>query len=219
MSKPTHAVMLGDVHGDFAQILKISRRHMDFPVYALGDLGLGFPYQKKVKGLWIPDYTRKDPEKFSDNIFFLRGNHDRPDVCRAHPNYLGDYGTHALTGVFFLSGAKSTELDASQRTEGVDWWHNEELSYDELQKAIDAYVAAKPSVVISHEAPASLHEFLVSHHTSERPSRTSRALQVMLEEHRPDLHVFGHHHRMFQKKINGTLFVCQAINQATKFPL
>lgn len=215
MNKPSHFVALGDTHGDFAQILKISRRYPDTPIRHLGDVGLGFPYQKKVKGIWISDPKRKDPESFPDNVLFCRGNHDSPSVCRSHPNYLGDYGIDPLTGIFFVSGGESTDRDS--RIEGRDWWRDEELHYTELHRAVGLYEEKRPRIVISHECPSSIIPLIRSHHRM--TSRTSQCLQAMLDIHRPDLWVFGHHHVTWQKKRNGSLFACAAINQPLKFPI
>lgn len=216
--KITHFAVLGDIHGDFEQIKKAMHRYRrdHIPVFSVGDVGLGFPYQKKQKGIWVPDPTKKDPESFDPLFRFVRGNHDSPEVCRAHPNYLGDYGVEPQTGIFFISGAMS--VDRGHRTQGLDWWPDEELSINELNAAIDLYEKTRPSVVISHDCPLSVYGHLRTHHQHDK-SRTAQALEAMWQIHRPDIWCHGHHHVVWQKKINGTLFVCAAINQTLKFSL
>lgn len=215
MTKPAHIAVLGDIHGAFSVVEKALRKHPGVPVLQVGDMGFGFPHYKRWRRMLIPDPTGKDPEKFQTRFAFIRGNHDSPAVCAAHPNYLGDFGIHEPTGVFFFSGGEST--DREDRHSGIDWWPEEQLPYDRMVEAINLYEKVRPSVVISHECPSSLIPMMHSHHRT--PSRTSNALQTMLDIHRPDLWCFGHHHRTWEKKVNGTFFVCLAINQVKKFPL
>lgn len=211
-----HFAVLGDIHGKFDEVGKAIRRHPDIPVLSVGDMGFGFPHYKRWRRAWIPDPTGKDPSEFPANFSFIRGNHDAPAVCRAHPNYLGDYGIDPETGIFFVSGAKS--IDRDDRVEGVDWWPDEELTIAQFNAAIDLFEKTRPQIVMSHDAPLAVMQHLKSHHVYDK-SRTQQGLQGMLEVHRPALWCFGHHHCVWEKKINGTLFVCVAINQVKKFKL
>ncbi|CAN5709389.1 hypothetical protein BH09VER1_BH09VER1_44130 [soil metagenome] len=213
---PTHFAVLGDIHAAWGQVKKAVYRYPDIPIRSVGDMGFGFPYEKRAKGRWVPDLAKCDPAEFPANFKFIRGNHDSPEGCRAHPNYLGDYGVDAETGLFFYSGAMSS--DSARRTAGIDWWAEEELSMAEASRAITLYEQTKPAIVLSHDCPALLRHYLVSHHQADQ-SRTAQALDAMLEIHAPALWIFGHHHKVWQKKIGGTLFVCAAINQTLKFPL
>jgi predicted phosphodiesterase len=213
--KPEAVVFLGDIHGEFSRIARTLHRYPGDIVVQVGDMGLGMPYFKRYRRMWVPDPNRKDPEEFDPRFRFIRGNHDDPAACRKYPNYLGDFGVDPATGIFVLSGGES--IDRAERIEGRDWWADEQLSYAELEKAIDSYRLARPRVVVSHECPDSVMRLLHSHHL--QPSRTSQALEAMLRIHRPDLWVFGHHHKTWEKKLEGTFFVCMAINQARRFPI
>jgi hypothetical protein len=149
---------------------------------------------------------------------WLRGNHDNPALCRQHPNYLGEYGYLPSFNLFYVSGAMS--IDAAWRTEGQTWWREEELSYGQLDTAIQAYCAAKPKRVVSHECPAKAHDVLLydlvgsyfAMKAACKDSRTCQALQVMLDNHQPEEWVFGHYHVNKQFKVPGydTLFTCVA---------
>lgn len=39
-------------------------------------------------------------------------------------------------------------------------------------------------------------------------SQTRTMLQKMFEEHKPELWIFGHHHKSKDEVINGTRFIC-----------
>ena len=164
----------------------------------LGDLGIGFPGDGPLPPL-------------PDNAWFLRGNHDNPEAARSHPNYLGDFGLKKIGGVsvFDVSGAWSS--DQWCRTEGVNWWRDEELNLVELQTAIDLYGEIKPEIVLSHDGPDAAIEALLSSrlgHKDHVPTRTAQALNAILETHRPQKWIFGHWHTRFRKQIGGTEFRC-----------
>jgi hypothetical protein len=71
--------LIGDIHGRIDEYLKLlASRPPYFRSIALGDMYLG------RLGVHLPELPTGHK--------FLRGNHDDPALCRAHPNYLGDYG-------------------------------------------------------------------------------------------------------------------------------
>jgi predicted phosphodiesterase len=183
-------LLISDVHGKWDRLNKLIEENKDTQIIQLGDLGIGF------QGF---DY----PESFPDNFRFIRGNHDNPEVCREHPNYLGDYGQAG--DLFYISGAYS--LDHALRSEGVDWWPEEQLSYQELQNMIDLYVKVKPKYVISHDCPDIVCTELYGENRF--PNRTQQALQVCIEEHQPHKWVFGHHHVDYRSIMQGTEFICR----------
>jgi len=164
----------------------------------LGDLGLGFR-----------NFNRETV--FTGIDGFIRGNHDSPEECRAHPLYLGDYGYKH--GVFFLSGAWS--IDQYRRREGISWWKDEQLSMEDLTNAVTLYEATKPDIVISHDAPFGIIEHMNMPRLINgpvKPTQTTLALMTMLQIHRPAIWVFGHWHFNRTANIDGTQFYCVAAN-------
>ena len=111
----------------------------------------------------------------------------------------------ADSGHFGVQGANS--IDKHLRTEGKDWFCNEEMSYTQLGKAVDLYIESKPRIMFSHTCPSSVKKQLFNYDES---SRTEQSLQVMFELHQPEIHFFGHFHRSVDKVINGTRFICLA---------
>lgn len=201
--------IIGDIHGQTTTYQKWIRDNLDPSQRSIqiGDMGLGFA------GVGLP--APGQPPFEGDHQFF-RGNHDSPDKCRAHKNYLGDYGYEAASGIFYVAGAFS--IDRAYRIEGISWWADEELSYTELGKAIDLYLQVKPRFVLSHEAPAKAGTVLLS--TLLGPyfmakggcvnSRTAQALEAMLSFHAPEKWIFGHYHidKHFHVPGYDTEFIC-----------
>lgn len=202
-------VLVGDIHGKVREFLALIKPYLNKgnTIIQLGDFGFGFI---KIEDL---------PE----GVKLIRGNHDGPKEAREHKAYLGDYGTICNKKVFFLSGAFS--IDWEWRIPGASWWPDEELSQQELQAAIDFYADRKPEIVLTHEAPASVIP-LVLRNFMLRPykkpcmdSRTSQALQAMLDIHQPKQWFFGHHHISCQYQVQNTAFRCLSELELTKIKL
>lgn len=201
-------LIISDVHGKFESYLRMVK-NTDDETFQLGDMGLGF-------GTPLPEL---DPRHQ-----FIRGNHDSPLACEAHPNYAGDYGYSG--DMFFLGGAFSIDGEMHQRMMKSGsrriWWPDEELDQDSLDAAISLYKQFEPNLVITHDCPTSITELMLGpmlispevrrkQFGDARPnfgSRTGDALQKMFEYNPPSLWVFGHYHMKWDQVVNGTRFVC-----------
>lgn len=242
-------VVVGDVHGkvELFQNLIHRRTESEDTIIQVGDMGAGFGS--------IPDYP--------DNVYWIRGNHDDPAASRAHKNYLGDYGYRPEWKLFYLAGAWSIDWEwrekwnaqaladwnkwkrNSSKPPRKVWWEDEELSQEELDKAVELYAQSKPEVVVSHEAPASIVPHVLAKVTLSfeqgnpfnvtgfpldegkynRPeklqcikTRTSEALQRMLDIHRPKYWCFGHYHISKGIDTGSTFFKCCAELEPFRIP-
>ncbi len=203
----TSLLLIGDVHGKldkWQQILLGSKKDFNIQV---GDVGLGF----RKNGKWI------DTDWLRSNDFWIHGNHDSYDKCLGAKGFLGRFGMFKplarTAGVFFVSGADS--IDREGRTEGIDWWANEELSYAECIQCLDLYKQVKPSYVISHDCPFEIAKRIkevLGHngfsHLSVSLSRTRSLLQNMFEYHQPNEWFFGHWHKSWSEEVKGCRFTC-----------
>jgi len=202
-------IFIGDVHGEFKTYLYIlykmqhkgGKKGVDCSCQ-VGDMGIGFPADS--------EYRREDvswtPEIHSYHKY-IRGNHDDPSTCNVHPNYLGDWGYLPAPEMFFVSGGYS--IDFSRRFQGIDWWHDEELSILEMNKALQSYSSNKPKIVVSHECPLEMKShFITNEWKLEHDSRTEKLLQNMFTIHQPEYWICGHHHKKVEIDNNGTHFVC-----------
>lgn len=194
--------IIGDVHGKFRNYRDVIR---DVPrSIQVGDMGVGF---KRNHGdfEWCanPPY---DSMSRGDHKF-IRGNHDNPQACSRHPYWIAD-GT-VVDGIYCLGGAVS--IDKAWRTQGLDWWPDEECSYAELERMIDDYAAIKPEVVVTHDCPSSIANEILSAFNMQKiedGSRTRVALERMLESHQPREWFFGHWHVSLSFVREQTRFTC-----------
>lgn len=198
-------IFVGDVHRHWGVFDLLLQRFQDKTVIQVGDLGLDYPINNP------PAATLMMPA----NTYFIRGNHDNQTVAKQYANYLGDYGCKVIDGhkVFWVSGAWS--IDQAKRTEGVNWWRDEELSMDTLADATELYAQEKPDVVVTHDCPTTVSEELLNRYhipgTYVKPkikTRTDQALQSMFEIHQPKHWIFGHFHTDWIANVNGTTFNC-----------
>lgn len=181
-------LLIGDVHGLIDSYWKLLQKHQ--PAYSLqvGDFGFR-PHH---------EWHRRHLSAVRHKVNF--GNHDDTAFVGS-PHSTGHY--NLWQGVFTIRGAFS--IDRWHRTEGKDWWADEELSYAQWQTCIDAYTAIKPDVVVSHDCPAEIRAALFG---ITDKNITSDGLQACFEQHQPRLWVFGHHHKSVSMEVNGTTFRC-----------
>ena len=178
-------LIIGDVHQktkEYAQIISSYKESI-----CVGDFGF------KAEHLW-------HGETFSPLHKVNFGNHDDPN-CLDMPHSCGDFGMFG--NIFTIRGAEST--DKVFRHSGINWWEEEELSYQRAMDAISFYESCKPEIVISHDAPQRIRTNLFGIHES---SFTGVLLNNLFEIHQPKLWIFGHHHRSITITLVNTTFVC-----------
>jgi predicted phosphodiesterase len=195
-------IIIGDIHGKWPMLKNVCDKYKDKTVLGLGDVGLGF-------------FGSREP-KLPENFRFFRGNHDNPAVCKAHPQYTVDYGM--WEGVYILAGADS--IDKKWRTEGRDWWPDEQLSRENMELALEDYAKAKPDILICHEAPFRIHEIAraasVTHDRNNegwggaKGNSTAFLLDSMIQAHMPKMLVHGHWHNPLIYKHWGCVFISLA---------
>lgn len=169
----------------------------------VGDMGLGFWPDNSPDSCGGKSFINDIPLQHK----FIVGNHDDRALSYQHPNCLGDYGYHEHSGIFYISGGFSCDRD--YREKGVDWWANEELSPAQMLNALKLYEKVKPSIVVAHECPTEVKYFVITNPVKrEITSRTEELLQQMIDIHRPDYFIFGHHHTREEINIGGTEYQC-----------
>ena len=194
---------IGDVHGKWKPYKRVIA-NVPFSIQA-GDMGAGFRGYRdgEVRLLSNPPFDAMSKGRH----LFIRGNHDNPEVCRRQKFWIPDGAT--VEGIYCLGGAVS--LDRAYRTEGLDWWCDEELSLEELEAQIVRYSELKPSVVCTHECPESVATDVMKVYRMQRlndGSRTRQALERMLQAHQPEWWVFGHWHKSGGFNRGRTTFRC-----------
>jgi len=185
------ATIIGDVHGKVERYKEITD-NCNFSI-CVGDFGFEQEWRWHRKNI------------SAGNHMINMGNHDYLPFLNDDAS-LENYFHFNLRSIFSVRGAES--IDKHLRTEGLDWFPNEELTYQEGLAAVDAYVEAKPRIVISHDCPQSILESLFKMGWSYGKSQTRQLLQAMFEAHQPEYWFFGHHHEHRDSAINGTRFIC-----------
>lgn len=193
--------IIGDVHGKIPAYIKLAEEAENS--IQLGDLGFDYsginclnPKNHRVLG------GNHDNYEYDGKNFILQTDH-----------FLGDFGTHSVPDIgdfFFVRGASS--IDKKNRTHGIDWWPHEEMEYRTMMFAFEEYSKVKPKIVLSHECPIFIIEMISGYKTWDGmpifPSMTAKLLESMFDEHKPELWIFGHHHKHFDMSIEGTRFIC-----------
>lgn len=200
--------LIGDIHGLVNDYKTYSIGNFEGPTIQVGDFGVGFGQS---------DFWHESVNDFhtAGNHRFIRGNHDNPAVCKEMSGWIKD-GT-VENDVMFIGGAWSIDNPNAppgwyQRTEGVDWWPDEQCSKEQFEQFIGIYSVVKPRVMITHDCPRVIsHEmFFNSGYLKgpEYPTLTAQAFDVMLNIHQPKEWYFGHWHFTMQYKYGRTLFHC-----------
>jgi hypothetical protein len=201
---------IGDVHGKFGRYKTILNNSPDNTIQ-VGDMGVGF--RSHVTG----DFSSNPPFDLmlKKGARFIRGNHDNPEVCRAHQMCVPD--GQVEDNMMFIGGALS--IDRAMRVEGYSWWRDEELSQNRLDQMVIEMQFAEPEIMVTHECPERIAAMIVAGIRDFRSggamkmdprfaSRTRVAFDEMFAGHKPKLWLFGHWHLPFDRVVDGTRFIC-----------
>ena len=197
----TKTRIVGDIHGN-VHAYKAILENWKGPSVQVGDFGVGFAGPSWHNS--VNDYHTANPQHR-----FIRGNHDNPDKCKNDMvSYINDGVVEG--GVMYVGGAWS--IDRQWRTEGLDWWEDEELSYQNLSDMMVLYNKIRPRVMITHDCPTSVaYALFISKGISmgkQFKTRTAEAFEQMFAAHRPEHWLFGHWHHTVNQNIYGTEFQC-----------
>jgi hypothetical protein len=184
-------IIISDCHAKFRYLNQILNNFKNEEFIQIGDMGI----------LPNTDY----PKKFPDNLKFFRGNHDSPNLCHNHPNYLGDYGYLQKYDIYYISGAWS--INRKSRIEGLEWWPDEELSTEDFDNIYNEIAVIRPRVILSHDCPTSIMALFFKYNHIKKTKTGNSLERIFLTGHQPKYWLFGHHHRSVQDKIRNTHFI------------
>lgn len=197
--------IISDIHGKIDQWFRLCTycESLGYDTIQIGDFGFADAYN-------VVNTFDLDPMKH----MMFKGNHDARNMtdCRYD---IGKYGlVPRYPEIFFVSGGFS--IDYMERTPGKNWWHDEELSIDEMQIAFDTYVALKPDYLLTHEPPRIFGNIIgnpkvlkaYGYDPDRFSTRTSNLIQRMIEAHKPKVVVSGHLHVTSRRIIDDVEHVC-----------
>lgn len=196
-------LVIGDIHAKVPAYISKLKEHLkgekreDFYSIQIGDFGFGQDYERRNF-----HFNRSRILDENKHVFF-GGNHD--DYDNLPDFHLGDFGVVPFwDDAFFIRGAYS--IDKDLRTPGLDWWGEEELSWEQCNRCIEAYQEEKPKIVLSHDAPdTAVHRMFPTH--KRLNSTTGRLLDRLFDIHQPELWIFGHWHKGETSRIDETRFI------------
>jgi predicted phosphodiesterase len=195
---------IGDVHDKIDEYLEIIK---DEPYsIQLGDMGFNYSELYNID---------------TKHHRFVPGNHEKYPVLNKwmqEPNSFPIHGLFKMNGVEIFAFRGAFTIDQDRRVEGIDWFRDEELAQEELDKTVRDIVDIKPQIIVSHDCPTRICNILLRDKIGDIakyaptyiPSRTQHAMQLAFElvSIKPKYWIFGHHHSWFKKVIEDTQFVC-----------
>ena len=204
-------IILSDVHGDIETCERVAKEHPNETVLQLGDIGVGFnvpkfighPYRYDGKPVWQAVLN------LPKNFWFFVGNHDNRSLASDLWNCLGNYGE--FKDIFFVSGADS--IDKDRRTLGVDYWPDEELNHQQASDCLELWEQSKATTIIAHDCPQRIAEGYMLIYDR---SYTRNLLDAMVKARKPNLVIFGHHHRKLNISLDGTRYICLPVGETIK---
>ena len=186
--------IISDLHGNYLRYIELVNDPNIFGSIQLGDFGL-----KYLEFLSEIDYKK--------NLVIL-GNHDRWDLKDKYPHFiskpefynLGDFNFFAIPGAY--------SIDSAYRTPGVDWFKEEEMTYQEGLECIELFKSVKPQTVLSHDCPEEAFIRVCSNYISSVQSITRQIMSNCFYHHKPKNWIFGHHHTSKKFSIEDCWFTC-----------
>lgn len=207
-------LVVGDIHGDFGPLNALIARRKPQIVLACGDFG----YWPKWEG------KKRVIKAGKTKVYFCDGNHEDHWSLRQlinneiFPNVFYMKRGSVLTledgrNILFVGGAQS--IDKYIRKEGVDWFREEEIMPEDLDKMPDANT--KIDIVISHTCPDEILSQLPNVYNVEAVDWSRKALSHVFQRFRPSLWYFGHFHLYKSFYARGCRWTCLNMAVATNW--
>jgi Calcineurin-like phosphoesterase len=224
-SDPHHVVIAGDWHANVGwmkhviqQVPVLLPNEENRIIIQLGDFAIWTTEEReKYLGLVTDELSLVDAQ-----LWFLDGNHEDYDFLQSimTPDRLVG-GKYSLTnriyylprshqwnwhgaGWMALGGAVS--VDKACRTEGVDWWPQEELSRGDVESAT-AQTGGPVEILLTHDCPSSVNLHLGRPPQWWNIADVARAdahralLQEVVDELAPYHIIHGHYHQLYSQYV------------------
>jgi len=219
-------VYIGDIHGDVRFLHSVCLDFENTLLIQVGDAGFGFSsYESELRTLKIIDNACQER---SNNIIFIRGNHDsknrfldlnkQNELTNIH--FPKDYEVITINNKTyqFIGGAIS--IDRTGRREALDYWSNE---------VVDSYLnkCKKVDVLVTHTAPHFCYPQRLSSMVLGWAEQDTTLLKDLNKERQlmttifnkcqPELHVYGHFHSSETEVIENCTHKLLDINEVWEF--
>ena len=212
-------LILGDTHGYWhdlnVTIAKAIRQHPDIThIVQVGDFGYGFadkPF-KASKGF----FTDEEMAVYdAAHKMWLDGNHENFDKLEVDGGAWQPGWTHMGRGsvlevdgyrMMFFGGASS--IDKHIRKEGQSWWHQEDITYGQVQQTLDT-IEGPIDALFTHEHAGCIPYSDDRYKHDHAPSKGNRQmLDALVDRYKPDYCFFGHHHHAEKGNVGDMEWYC-----------
>lgn len=208
---PTRVLVVGDTHHDtswYLHLLGVAVENGCSVVLSVGDFGY-FPRQGYGQE-FLAAVEERSSEEGVVNVF-VKGNHEDADSLAAlevQPSGFAQvspsihYAVAGLRwrwqGVSFAAAGGAVSVDAALRVEGENWWRNETLSYEEVNRLIDD---GPVDVLVAHDGPE--ETMGGAFHKSDLQSQGHRrTISALMEVLAPKLLLHGHYHHGYEEVVH-----------------
>jgi len=218
---------MGDNHGDYDRMFELIKEYdlKDCHFIHLGDGGEGFLETAKQcrQFVYLNDFFKARNIQYKS----IRGNHSDPFYFTGSSKFtasnfelIEDYTVVEYNGkkIQFIGGAIS--IDRSHRTEGVSYWADETLVFDESK-------CEKIDILITHTAPSRCFPQKFNDMVLYWTAQDKTLMAELLEERKmldsifdicqPSLHLYGHFHSSHTEEINGCMHKLLNINEIWEY--
>ncbi len=161
----------GDTHGDFHELIDFIHDYSlteNDAVIVLGDMGL---YWDKF-GKWAEFFIGNYEAMYKTHIYFIDGNHENFDLlkelpdeegtpfkkCSEHIHYIPRGTVFTMGGKTILACGGADSVDKNTRTNRYDWWADEQITNDDIEKCINNSKGKDIDIIISHCCPYSIFD-------------------------------------------------------------
>ena len=201
-------LLIGDVHGDIFNLEKVFKKAVSEDcknIIQLGDFGFGFPsytlFHSQIEQLI---------ERYKIPLYFLKGNHDNHEILNKYTSitelskdyyFIPNGVEFSFDGVSFIAYGGAYSIDKKFRTEGVDFWRDEEISISDVYNS-KGKVA---DIMLTHDTPytSNIMDYMVLL-PIEEAMENRKKLQAIVEEIKPKKIFHGHYHSRINCSANYT---------------
>lgn len=208
-------MLLGDTHGNLAHWYNVLNKAEKLGVTTILQVG-DFGFWPRFHPKYIHKLERMAGTRGIE-VFWIDGNHEDHESIALFPPGLHNLTSHVtfiprgepveLCGYKILCCGGAYSIDQGSRTEGLDWFPGELITYADIAKCLEQ---PAQDIIVTHDCPE------VVPHTSILPrglypiaaARSQRVLlNEMYEVFHPPLWVHGHYHHRYEWESDTTKFI------------
>ena len=205
-------LLAGDTHGSHSQIRYLLDTAVDKGVERIIQVG-DFGFWPHLEDFHVQ--VNRAAMKAGIDFYWLDGNHENFDALEAEVDvdanepqqmlanlwYLPRGSTWEWDGCRFMALGGAFSIDKDDRTRGYSWWHQEIITYEQVDRACER---GPVDVLLTHDAPEGTCPIIRPGYKYDEMSRGNRlAVSAVMEAVKPKLLVHGHYHHRYSGERDG----------------